>query len=176
MLHMHPHTGHNCIKWLKCRSLPASSTSTGLVPLTPVRALGFSGVPTLVIMANPYLIVSCLVVANQRGLSGPVTDFHHSYTYSRDCSSSAKAGRRDSCESTSRFIGIQHSSSSPSGSSEDRRVSWCLPGGPWSALLYCAVSSKGISVRGWEKGRKFKRANILVIEIFKIWFWNVLSW
>ncbi|XP_054370364.1 unhealthy ribosome biogenesis protein 2 homolog isoform X2 [Molothrus ater] len=84
--------------------------------------------------ASPQIItalasVSCLVAANQRGLSGPGTDFHRSYTYSRDCSSSAEAGRRDSRESTSHFVGIQHSSNSPSGSSEDRRLSWCLPGG-----------------------------------------------
>lgn len=118
------------------------------------------------------LSVSCLVAANQRGLSGPVTGFHHSYTHSRDCSSSAKAGRKGSRESTSCFIGIQHSSDSPSGSSEDRRLSWYLHGGPRGALLYCAVSSKGISLRGWEKGKKFERANVLVIDFFffLIWF------
>ena len=77
------------------------------------------------------LSVSCLLVdADQRGLSGPVTDFHNSCTYSRDCSSFAKARRRGSLESTPCGTGVQHSANSPSGSSEDRRLSQCLPGSP----------------------------------------------
>lgn len=108
-------------------------------------------------LIHSSLPFSCLLVdANQRGLSGPVTDFHHSHTYSRDCSSSAKARRRGSHKSTPCGIGIQHSPNSPSWSSEDRRLSRCLPGSPWSALLYCAMSSKGISMMGWEEGGKVR--------------------
>lgn len=82
-------------------------------------------------LMHSSLSVSCLLVdANQRGLSGPVTDFHHSCTYSRDCGSSAKARRRGSLESTPRGIGIQYSPNSTSGSSEDRRLSQCLLGSP----------------------------------------------
>lgn len=132
MHHMHPHTGHSCMKMAQVQESPCQSSqhrSSSIDSSQSIRVLWCSNTNDKWLM-HVSLCVSCLVAANQRGLSGPVTDFHHSYTYSRDCSSSAKAGRKGSCESASRFIGIQHSSNSPSGSSEDRRLPWCLHGGP----------------------------------------------
>lgn len=73
--------------------------------------------------------VSC-VAANQRGLSGPVIDFQHSCTYSKDCGSSTKARRKGSLESAPCGVGIQHPPNSPSGSSEDRGLWECLSGSP----------------------------------------------
>lgn len=131
LLEMH-HT-HPCMKMAEVQESPCQSSlhqSSSIDSSQSIMVLWCANGSDSWLM-HSSLSVSCLLVdANQRGLSGPVTGFHHSCTYSRGCSSSAKARRRGSLESTPCGIGIQHSPNSPSGSSEDRRLSWCFPGSP----------------------------------------------
>lgn len=150
---------------LKMKESLYSLACTSLVLMTQVKVVWFSVVWMLMKDCWHSSSVSC-VAANQRGLSGPVTGFQHSCTYSKDCSSSAKARRRGSLESAPCGVGIQHPPNSPSGSSEDRRLWECISGSPWSPVFYCAVSSKGISLRWWEKEGKSRKNQV------KSWWWE----
>lgn len=133
MHRMHPHLGCSCTKMAKVQESPCWSSlhqSSSIDSSQSIMVLWCVNASDTW-LTRSSLSVSCLLVdANQRGLSGPVTDFHHSCTYSRDCSSSAKARRRGSFESTPCGIGFQHSPNSSSGSSEDRRLQQCLPWSP----------------------------------------------